>query len=168
MLLGSVVAIETKSILSAVIAFGVVGFASSCAFMFLGAPDIAITQVVVEVLSLILLIRAVGRVDNMSIEKRVSSVVSIFALVFAGFFLSFSWFALKETNPFGYPSLRVAEHYLKYAIEEIKSANVVTAIILDYRAYDTLGEAVVLFTSILGAFTVLRKIGKKRGEKSNG
>ena len=33
--------------------------------------------------------------------------------------------------------------------------------ILDYRAYDTLGEAIVLFTSVLGAFTILRRKGKK-------
>ena len=161
MLLGSIIAIETKSILSAVIALGVVGFASSVMFLFLQAPDIAITQVAVEVLTLIILIRAVGKPGNPSLERRVQSFSAVFALVFIGFFLSFSWLALKEGAPFGSPSLRVSQHYLKCAIEEVKSANVVTAIILDYRAYDTLGEAMVLFTSILGAFTILRRVGRK-------
>jgi len=40
------------------------------------------------------------------------------------------------------------------------------SVILDYRAYDTLGEATVLFTAIVGAFVILRKRGRKRvGEK---
>jgi hypothetical protein len=36
------------------------------------------------------------------------------------------------------------------------------SIVLDYRAYDTLGEATVLFTSIVGAFVVLRRQGRKK------
>ncbi|MHA1507042.1 MAG: hydrogen gas-evolving membrane-bound hydrogenase subunit E, partial [Candidatus Asgardarchaeia archaeon] len=39
--------------------------------------------------------------------------------------------------------------------------NLVTSVLLDYRAYDTLGEATVLFTAILGAIVVLREIGRK-------
>jgi len=45
------------------------------------------------------------------------------------------------------------------------AANIVTSVILDFRAYDTLGEATVLFTSILGALALLRREGKvPRGE----
>ena len=39
----------------------------------------------------------------------------------------------------------VAEHYLEYGLEETGSANVVTAMILSYRGFDTLGESCVLF-----------------------
>ena len=56
MVIGSVVAVETRNLLSAVISVSAVGFALSVAFLFLGAPDIAITQLVVEVLVLIILI----------------------------------------------------------------------------------------------------------------
>jgi len=37
-------------------------------------------------------------------------------------------------------------------------------VILDYRAYDTLGEATVLFTSILGATVLLRRKAKNTPE----
>ncbi|MEO0076569.1 MAG: hydrogen gas-evolving membrane-bound hydrogenase subunit E, partial [candidate division WOR-3 bacterium] len=40
------------------------------------------------------------------------------------------------------------------------AANLVAAIILDYRGYDTFGEAVVLFTSVLGVLTIMRMKGK--------
>ena len=58
--------------------------------------------------------------------------------------------------------MRVAERYLSKAGVETGSQNIVTSIILNYRVYDTLGEVTVLSTSILGAITVLRKIGRKK------
>jgi multisubunit Na+/H+ antiporter MnhB subunit len=56
--------------------------------------------------------------------------------------------------------MKIASHYLIKGFEEIKAANQVAAVILDFRGYDTLGEATVLFTSVIGVLTILRKIGK--------
>ena len=42
------------------------------------------------------------------------------------------------------------------------AANVVTAVLLDYRAYDTLGEATVIFVSIVGAYAILRRVGRRK------
>ena len=47
--------------------------------------------------------------------------------------------------------------YVAQGLSKTGAANVVTAILLDFRGYDTLGEATVLFTSILGAVVILRK-----------
>jgi multisubunit Na+/H+ antiporter MnhB subunit len=47
-------------------------------------------------------------------------------------------------------------------LKETGAANIVTAVLLDYRAYDTLGEATVLFTSIVGALAILRKKARKK------
>ena len=57
-IIAAIIAVETKNLLSAVICVGAVGFGASLMFLFLRAPDIAITQIVVEVLGLIVLIRA--------------------------------------------------------------------------------------------------------------
>lgn len=56
------------------------------------------------------------------------------------------------------------EFYLENATEEGNSPNVVSAIITDFRAFDTLGEATVLFTSIAAVITVLQSNKSKRGE----
>jgi len=45
--------------------------------------------------------------------------------------------------------------------QTVSAANIVAAIILDYRAYDTLGEATVLFTAVVGVLTVMRRKGVK-------
>lgn len=44
----------------------------------------------------------------------------------------------------------MADHYMKYGLEETASPNVVTAIYLNYRYYDTLFEALVLLFSVIG------------------
>ncbi|MCD6595534.1 DUF4040 domain-containing protein [bacterium] len=162
MIAGAIVAVETKNMLSAVIAAGVVGFGVSVLFLFLRAPDIAITQVIVEVLSLIILIRVTTNTDNEAIEKRIDNFANITGLIFVGLFIAFCVWAFVDMTPFGNPLMRVSQHYLSAGLKETGAANIVAAVILDYRAYDTLGEAVVIFTSILGAFVILRKHGKKK------
>ena len=56
MVIAAIIAVETKDLLSSVICVGAIGFGGSLMFLFLHAPDIAITQIVVEVLGLIILI----------------------------------------------------------------------------------------------------------------
>jgi hypothetical protein len=50
--------------------------------------------------------------------------------------------------------------YLQEGLKRTHAANYVMGIVLDYRGYDTLGEATVIFVSILGAYAVLRRIGR--------
>jgi len=52
--------------------------------------------------------------------------------------------------------------YLFQGLKETGAANLVSAIILDYRALDTLGEATILFTAVIGVLAVIRKIGRKK------
>lgn len=162
MIVGSIIAIETKNLLSSVISCGVVGFSVSIAFLMLGAPDIAITQVVVEILILVVLIRATITIDNTSIEEHWDTFAVVSSLIFFGLFLVFAFLAVKDLAPFGEPSMRVSQKYLETALAETGAANVVASVILDFRGYDTLGEATVLFTSIVGAFVILRRRGRKQ------
>lgn len=50
----------------------------------------------------------------------------------------------------------VTERYLDKGIEEAGATNIVTNIIVDYRAYDTLIETTVLFTSLIAVMLVLK------------
>ena len=54
--------------------------------------------------------------------------------------------------------------YIAQGLKETGAANIVASVILDFRAYDTLGEATVLFTSIIGATVILRYKAKKSPE----
>jgi multisubunit Na+/H+ antiporter MnhB subunit len=55
----------------------------------------------------------------------------------------------------------VAREYIALGLEKTGAANVVAAIILDFRGYDTLGEATVLFTAVVGVLTIMRRAGRK-------
>lgn len=162
MIIGAIVAVEMKDLLSSVIAVGVVGLGLSVTFLVLKAPDLAITQLVVEILCLIILIRATIKKDlPFSASGRwFFNTFILFAFVIV--FLGIAYMALKELPVFGSPIMRVASSYLTNGLSETGAANLVASIILDFRAYDTLGEATVLFTAVIGVLAVMRRIGRKK------
>ena len=57
--------------------------------------------------------------------------------------------------PFGTPKTKVGTHYIKEGIKQTGSDNIVTAVVVDYRAFDTLGEVTVLFIATIGLGVVL-------------
>jgi multicomponent Na+:H+ antiporter subunit B len=165
MIIGSITALEIKDILSSIIAVGVVGLGVSVAFLFLEAPDLAIVQFLFEIFALIILIRAFIKKDYHQEEpSKVNKIMIGVTLVtlIALFILSISVF--RSLPQFGDPLMSTSQHYLENGAAETGSANLVTAVILDYRAYDTLGEVTVLFTAILGSLTILRIKSQKKKE----
>ena len=165
MILGSIVALEIKDILSAIIAIGIVGLGVSMSFLFLQAPDLAIVQFLFEIFALIILVRAFIDKKNHQLETSSANVLFTLAGILAViviFLVSIPVFRLLP--PFGEPLMTVSQHYLNAGAAETGAANLVAAIILDYRAYDTLGEVTVLFTAILGALAILRSTAKNQGE----
>lgn len=164
MLLAGVVAVEVEDLLSSVIAVGAVGLGLSLAFLILKAPDLAITQLVVEILCLIILIRATIKKDLPLIKDGRWLFNTISTLLFIAFFLIFAYFALKDLPQFGQPAMRVAKEYIEQGLKKTGATNIVAAIILDFRGYDTLGEATILFTAVMGVLAVVRKVGRINGK----
>ena len=166
MIIAAIIAIETKNLLSSIICIGAIGFGASLMFLFLRAPDIAITQIVVEVLGLIILVRAtISRdltfiTDDREFFGTVISVVIIFVIFLAGIRV-FETLPDFGTAIFAEVPETASQTYIKKGLEDTGAANIVASVILDYRAYDTLGETTVLFTTIIGATVILRKKPKK-------
>ena len=162
MIIGAIAAIAMKDLISSIIAVGAVGLALSVAFLILKAPDLAITQLVVEILCLIILIRATLKKDlPFSTTGRWffnTLVMSIFIITF----LIFGYIALRELPVFGNPMMKVARTYIDIGSAETGAANLVAAVLLDFRAYDTLGEATILFTAVIGVMAIMRRIGRKK------
>src|SRR4030042_156064 len=101
MIIAAIAAVKIEDLLSSVIAVGAVGLGLSLAFLILKAPDLAITQLVVEILCLIILIR-------LTIKKDLPLVIdgrwffnTISTLLFIAFFLMAAYFALQELPKFG-------------------------------------------------------------------
>jgi len=75
--------------------------------------------------------------------------------------------AVAELPPYGMPDNpvhnQVSQRYIKGALEDTGVPNMVTSIVLDYRAYDTMFETIVLFTAAL-AVVVTLKSAKSKGD----
>jgi len=162
MLLSSIVAIEAKDLLSTVISVSAAGAGLAIVFLLLGAPDLAITQVVVEVVTMVLLIRVAVRRDDTTLDSPRDMFSVAAGLIFAGILVVASAYAFHWMRPFGDPLMTMSRPYLANAFEQTGAPNAVTAVLLDFRAYDTLGEATVIFAAVIGAYAVLRHVGRKR------
>ena len=178
MFVAALVAVEARDLLSSVISLGAAGFALSVIDLLLGAPDLAITQVVVEVVALVLLVRVVLTRTDTSVTAPRDALRTATVLLAGGVLLVAAFVAVGGAGsdgampPFGEPRLSdpavapvepVSAEYLAKAPDETGAANAVMAILLDYRAYETLGEATVIFVSILGLYAILRRVGRTSG-----
>lgn len=146
-------AILTTRRLAAVLFFGAVGYGVAVLFVIQGAPDLALTQLLIETLILtffILVLRMLPptfEVVGSRIRQVTRLTISIAVGVFAGAF------ALMAAAGRQAPSF--AEEFVEASVPEGGGANVVNVILTDFRALDTLGEITVLVVVALGVMALL-------------
>jgi multisubunit Na+/H+ antiporter MnhB subunit len=83
------------------------------------------------------------------------------ALVFVAFLLvgAFLLLGAASLRPFGEPlTAAMDDYFIAHSQGEVAANNVVTAIVFDYRGFDTLGEATVLFAAVVGVLALFRKL----------
>ncbi|OYT59639.1 hypothetical protein B6U81_05765 [Thermoplasmatales archaeon ex4484_30] len=78
------------------------------------------------------------------------------AIAFVIFF-AFLLFSMYELHEFGKPPSDMDDYIIQNAQNETGANNAVTSVVFDYRGYDTLGEATVLFTAIAGVMILFRR-----------
>ncbi|MEO0026144.1 MAG: hydrogen gas-evolving membrane-bound hydrogenase subunit E [candidate division WOR-3 bacterium] len=167
MLAAALVASETRNLLAAAVALGLVGFSVAIMFILAQAPDLAIVQIVVETLTVVFFTAVILRTTDVDttvtqgLKMETAMFVAAF-LAFGGLFLALIIGVLREIPRFGEPVMRIAQEYVQLGLERTGAANIVSAIILDFRGYDTLGEATVLFTAVVGVLTVMRLASRKK------
>ncbi|MBN2620448.1 DUF4040 domain-containing protein [candidate division WOR-3 bacterium] len=167
MIVAAIIATEIKDLLAAVISLGAVGFSVAIMFIFLQAPDLAIVQIVVEILTVVIFVAVILRTTHVddTIGKKLAGT-QVFAIVtfsvFALLFLIAMIRTLGQIPMFGAPLMKVASEYIRLGLSQTGGANLVADVILDFRALDTLGEATVLFTSVIGVVALMRATGRKK------
>jgi multicomponent K+:H+ antiporter subunit A len=127
--------------LLALVLLGAVGLAVSLAFVYLSAPDLALTQLLVEMVTIILMMLALHWLPATSAPEAQSArrwrdlVLSIGA----GAAVAVLSYALMSRD---FDS--ISPYLLRTAVPEGGGANVVNVILVDFRGYDTMGEIAVL------------------------
>jgi len=129
--------------LMALILIGIVGLMVSVGFVFFSAPDLAMTQITVEVVTIILLLLALNFLPNRtpvesSVLRRIRDTVIAVAGGLATFAMAYH-FLLRDavTAP-------ISEFHLANSYKGGGGTNVVNVILVDFRGYDTYGEIIVL------------------------
>ncbi len=164
MILGALFAIHAKDLLSSVIACGIVGYSLVICFLLLRAPDLAIVQIVVDTITLIIMVAVVldsSHDELFSKPDTLGYISAVTAILLGLVLLYFFTISIESLDVIGKSSLRKAKYYIEGAAENTGSAKRVTGVVFDFRGYDTMGEAVVLVTAVLGVLTILRLKGKK-------
>lgn len=89
-------------------------------------------------------------------SKRNAAAV-VFFLIVTIFFV----FSALMIHPFGEPEETEMDQYIiDKTQEETGADNGVTSVVFDYRGFDTLGEATVLFTAVAGVILIFRRLQK--------
>jgi NADH:ubiquinone oxidoreductase subunit 5 (subunit L)/multisubunit Na+/H+ antiporter MnhA subunit len=154
LMVGAVAVTWAKQPLSAVLALGLVGLLVSFLFVALRAPDLALTQLLIETASLILFLLVLRflppfapellpmwvRCRDVAISVMVGGLVVVLLLT-----------ANSETL---YPS--IASYFLESSLPLGGGRNVVNVIVVDFRGYDTMGEITVLSIAAIGVYTLIK------------
>jgi multicomponent K+:H+ antiporter subunit A len=148
----AVAALHAKRLL-ALLLVGIVGLAVSLAFVRMSAPDLALTQLLVEIVTVLLLLLAMYFLPAESPPEpsrvRLARDVLV-AVVAGGAVAALAWALL--TRPFE----SIAWYYLENAKPEGGGYNVVNVILVDFRGFDTLGEITVLGIAAVGILALLQ------------
>lgn len=158
--LAALMATFSKSRLGALTGLGVVGFGIAIAFILYGAPDLAMTQILVETLVVILLVAGFHHMPGFAFLSKKRHLVfdAIIALSFGALMTMVLLAAIQVHAP---PT--VSEFYAKESVPLAHGHNIVNVILVDFRALDTLGEITVLALAGLGVFAMLKLLPKKEG-----
>jgi multicomponent Na+:H+ antiporter subunit B len=152
--------IAAGDLLIAALALGGYGFAMALLWAALGAVDVAFTEAVVgagatTVFFLAALLRTSRRRSPAAGRARWAALAV--TLPTGAAILAVSAALPPWGSPSTPPAVHVSPRYLEGALPDTDTPNVVTAVLADYRSYDTLGETVVIFTAGLACWALLRR-----------
>ncbi|MQY42996.1 monovalent cation/H+ antiporter subunit A [Epibacterium sp. SM1969] len=135
--------IHHRNRLLALILIGVVGLVVSMSFNYLSAPDLALTQISVEVVTIILMLLALNflpketpREDPISTHARDGLIASVAGLGIGGLI-----YALMTRD---FAAETISGFHLANSYKGGGGTNVVNVILVDFRGFDTFGEIIVL------------------------
>jgi multicomponent Na+:H+ antiporter subunit A len=129
-------------------------------FLYFGAPDLAITQISVDVLSVILLVAILSKLPpTIKPENKNQKLVNVVFSLFVG--LTFSLVIFKTMNV--ELSSTISEQLGKWSYSLAHGANVVNVILVDFRAIDTMGEVTVLSIVALGIAALCKYKKSQKG-----
>lgn len=146
-----------KDLFAVVMLSGIYGLLSASFFVAMDAVDVAFTEAAVgagiSTLLMLVVITMTGRHENTTRHKPLSA---LFIVIITGGLLIYGTFDRPSFGSADAPiHNHVAPRYINDSSAEIGIPNIVTSVLASYRAFDTFGEVVVIFTAGIGVLAML-------------
>ncbi|GAF16101.1 LOW QUALITY PROTEIN: Na(+) H(+) antiporter subunit A [Bacillus sp. JCM 19046] len=149
-----------KSRLTAILLNGVLGYLLALFFVFFRAPDLALTQLVVETVSASLFLLCFYFLPEWEKEKRKRKIKGINAIIALSVGTLVTMLALSVQSNRLFDSISA---FYENAYELAGAQNIVNAILGDFRAFDTMLEVVVLLIAGIGVYVLIKLKANKGG-----
>jgi multicomponent Na+:H+ antiporter subunit B len=153
-----------RNLFGAIILAGIYSFLMASVLIALDAVDVAMTEAAVGAgVSTVFLLAALHLTRSREQRSVHTAVLPLFVPLVVGAALVWGTIGL---SPFGSPDAVIHKHVAPTYLADSKPVmgvpNVVTAVLANYRGYDTLGETAVIFTAGIGIMMLLRGPGRRR------
>jgi multicomponent Na+:H+ antiporter subunit B len=158
----AVAIVRQRSLFGMVLLAGSYSFLMASALIALDAVDVAMTEAAVGAgVSTVVLLATLHLTRSREYPRPRSALVPLFTTAVTGAALIWGTSTLP---PFGIAHAPIHDHTTPRYLEDARAGrvapNVVTAVLADYRGYDTLGETTVIFTAGIGIMLLLK--GRRR------
>lgn len=143
----------TKSRLTALVTLGVVGYGIALIFIIYSAPDVAMTQFLIETLTVVLFVLVLHKLPDFQVyTNRKNRIPHIIVSVLFGGLMTYILLLVTQ-SPL---ESKLKEYFVENSYLLGKGKNIVNVILVDFRALDTLGEITVLGIAALGIYALLK------------
>lgn len=161
-MLSAVFACFARSRFTAILVLGVVGLGVAMLFFLFSAPDLAMTQILVETLTVVLFVLAFYKLPSLRefSSRAIRARDAVLSAIFGGVMTLLVLVAFH----FESADVPISEFMARESLPMAFGRNVVNVILVDFRALDTLGEITVLAIAALGILAML-KLRPKRNQK---
>lgn len=153
----------------AVLALGASGLAVALVILAEPAPDVALVQVVVDVLAVVILILTLTRLPRLQRERAFEFHVSRVNFPWADLLVAFGSFVVVSALTFvalsSRPRVSLITPFFEAGVLDLGVKSIVGAILVDFRALDTLIEVVVFSMACIGAYTLIQFASRTAGDK---
>jgi multicomponent Na+:H+ antiporter subunit A len=153
MLAAAYVTVWVPSRLGAIVAMGVIGYGLALIFINFGAPDLAMTQFLIETITVILFVWVIYRLPKIADEfARPQRLRNALVAIAGGALMSLLVLVALSVQE----GSRLSGFFAENSYVLAHGRNIVNVIIVDFRAMDTLGEITVLALAGVGVYTLLK------------
>lgn len=156
----------SKSRITSIILLGAMGYTISIFFVIARAPDLALTQLIIETISVVLYLLVFYHLPQFSNIEEKPRFFSVKTFLSIGIGITITLVALSAYDTTFYDS--ISQYYIDNTYKEAAGKNIVNVILVDFRGFDTLFETTVLAIASIGIFTMIKlRLTKRRDKNEN-